>query len=1550
MRRRRDTLGDEIRATRDDLQVSQAIRLLDGHDGGAEFPREHRERFALPNSVRHETLGDALLDDSPVREEGQSTTPKLLGDGIEESNVQMSVMPVNVADDRAGLRRVELEDPIEPGWVLPDSKGVFFQKSLDRVVHKDVLDLSLGKEGSHERPTSRGVEIRRGGPLVPDALAVEVEVADVNVASGLMASVRTERSALSRAEVTYLNRWSVGVGLVDLLQRAGQKGHRLGGGPVRRAVDDVPVGRRGHLNRVHEAARRGRAERQRAERRELGPNSLLQLVFGPRQPGIGRWRRVRPLVVRGLRLAVVDSTIFVGGLRFAGNFLFVCGLARVFVPGRTLRRVCRRRKFRRLEGAKYPKRGFVDASWPEGEIAGDRRNRRELEGGRRRRARGPATCESEDRDRHPESHRLDPTPNAVRIGEGGSAWLHRNDLDFESKGHARVRMTRVHVDLTLIEATDVEVDGEPIGGFRLKLHPDAQRRICRERSTRDRLRSGAAAFLTERILGCERHFQRFSCAASRERALETPHDRTGAVHVALGFGARPVEVASGRVTERVSELDSATGLDRGVHFGHREGRSHVSDELQGLFQEAREASTPRTWSKGIELQRADAVDAISSQDPVELRVRVPGRTVALQVTLHLADAEWSCTCDSDDDPCEHVVAAILAMRQASRDGRALSLSSKAGADVGYRLSRDGERVVVARVAVRGADETPIEVSLASLISGRQAGPTIEPTAVDLTIDQFLQQNRVRSLPPERFAAMLPLLAQAKDVRLEGRPVRVAEAPLWPKVSVLGARRAYALRFERPDRAIEVVVPGLLLVDGESLAQIGAPEVTGARLERLPVEQRFEGPAVAELLTRILPAWRERTEVTEQVELPQVHTDLRARPLVDVVQRGSKLHVVASVGYGEPPVARLIGDRLEGLRGAVIPVIERNAAEERSVVEQLRKSFDLVPGKAVEVSGREAITLASRLRAATGITVFGDAHERCYPSALDAQIRLDEGGSLGVTFTGTGEGEVREADGRVVLEAWRDGLDSVPLLEGGWAPLPLDWLQQHGHRVIELLAARDESGKVARYAAPALARLCADLDHPMPAELAGLEPLAREFDGLPEARLPDDLNAELRPYQKRGADWLSFLRRAGLGALLADDMGLGKTLQTICVIDGRTLIVCPKSVVHNWIAELQRFRPSLSASIYHGADREVPEHGVVVTTYALLRRDSEKLAAIDWHAVVLDEAQAIKNPDSQVAEAAFQMRASFRIALSGTPVENRLEELWSLMHFCNPGLLDGRRAFRETFERPIADGDPGAAKRLRDRIRPFLLRRTKAAVAKELPPRIDSVLVCELESDERAVYDAVLASTRASVLAELERGGNVMKALEALLRLRQAACDVALVPGQPPRTEPSSKIQRLLVALEDAATDGHKALVFSQWTSLLDRVQVELERAAIGFVRLDGATRDRKAVVDEFQDDGGPPVMLLSLKAGGTGLNLTAADHVFLLDPWWNPAAEDQAADRAHRIGQSRSVLVHRLIAKDTVEERILELQAKKRGLAEAALDEAASAAALTRDDLLALFA
>jgi len=630
---------------------------------------------------------------------------------------------------------------------------------------------------------------------------------------------------------------------------------------------------------------------------------------------------------------------------------------------------------------------------------------------------------------------------------------------------------------------------------------------------------------------------------------------------------------------------------------------------------------------------------------------------------------------------------------------------------------------------------------------------------------------------------------------------------------------------------------------------------------------------------------------------------------------------------------------------------RDEAEERYLIRRLQNELELIPGRKLRLRGQEAVDFANRLESWDG-EVRGAGHEDFYLApAVRPRIEIAEAG-FDVYFESTatsvgGSVQTRKADPLQVLAAWQEKISLVPLTGGGMAPLPEDWLSRFGDRIADLLAARDAAGELPRCALPDLARLCEEMEVPPPPAFEALRELISRADGIPAAELPRDLTATLRNYQITGIDWLCALRDANLGALLADDMGLGKTIQALCGLRGRTLVVTPTSVLHNWADEITRFRPGLTHNLYHGPGRQIDEGcDVTLTTYAILRIDADKLANEHWDTLILDEAQAIKNPDSKVTRAAYRLRGDFRMTLSGTPVENRLDELWSQFHFINRGLLGSRSDFEERYAKPIGSGDLEVATRLRERIRPFVLRRLKRDVAPELPPRTDVVLHTTLTQSERNTYDAIRAASLENVVAQLSSGASVMQALEVLLRLRQAACHSALVPGQTAKS--SSKIELLLEFLDEVLAEGHKALVFSQWTSLLDLVQPHLDNAEINYTRLDGTTRDRASVVQNFQDPEGPPVLLASLKAGGLGINLTAADHVFILDPWWNPAAEDQAADRAHRIGQNRPVIVYRLVAEDTVEERILALQEKKRALSEAALGGAAGA--LTRGDLLALLA
>lgn len=969
--------------------------------------------------------------------------------------------------------------------------------------------------------------------------------------------------------------------------------------------------------------------------------------------------------------------------------------------------------------------------------------------------------------------------------------------------------------------------------------------------------------------------------------------------------------------------------------------------MQELFEAIRESCSRATWSRGVELARSGAVlGERGGRGEVICRVRTPAERVARTVVLDVAGEDWSCDCNVAEDVCVHVAAAAIAIRRAHEAGEKLPEARRSAATVGYRFTRTPAGLSVDRVLVSGGREKPLEVGLSALVEGRVDGPEVLATPVDLAFERAVGNRRNGFFPREVMHGLLEILAGHEDVRLDGKPIQVAKGKVGMVVVVEDQGEGFFLRLERDPSIREIFPNGVARCAGGVLRPWGEPTLGARDLALLRNGRPFPKSQVVDLVTRVVPALKEHVEVQIRSErFPQTSRQ-RLRAVIRTEQQGDALVVFPTIVYGDPPVARVDGSELTLLGdGRTIPL--RNEEAERRLAHRLAQAIQILPGRKVAFRGEEAVAMADRIRAFDG-EVEGNGLDNFFLAPrLVPQLSL-QGGRFDLSFVTAGGGKGR-ADPMAVIRAWQSGSEYAPLLGGGIAPLPLDWLERFGHRVADLLAARDSEGNLPACALPDLARLCEDLDQPPPPQVEGLAPLLEGFDGLPEPELPGDLRAELRGYQKQGVAWLSFLRDAGLGALLADDMGLGKTLQAIAALRGRSLVVAPTSVLHNWRAELAKFRPALRVAVYHGPQRSLdPDADVVLTTWAILRLDADRLAAERWETVVLDEAQAIKNPESQVAQAAYRLQGAFRLCLSGTPVENRLDELWSQLHFLNRGLLGGRKDFQERYAKPIADGVPGAAERLRQRIRPFVLRRLKREVAPELPPRTEVVLRCTLDEQERRVYDAVRAATRDEVVRQLQAGGSVLAALEALLRLRQAACHSGLVPGQ--HADRSSKIDLLLEQLDPAVAEGHKALVFSQWTSLLDKVEPHLRRAGIDFVRLDGSTADRGAVVAAFQAEDGPPVLLLSLKAGGTGLNLTAADHVFLLDPWWNPAVEDQAADRAHRIGQEKPVVVHRLVAEETVEERILELQERKRALAEAALGAGDRALSLTREDLLGLLA
>ncbi len=481
---------------------------------------------------------------------------------------------------------------------------------------------------------------------------------------------------------------------------------------------------------------------------------------------------------------------------------------------------------------------------------------------------------------------------------------------------------------------------------------------------------------------------------------------------------------------------------------------------------------------------------------------------------------------------------------------------------------------------------------------------------------------------------------------------------------------------------------------------------------------------------------------------------------------------------------------------------------------------------------------------------------------------------------------------------------------------------------------------------------------------------REAGGsIPSVALPAEFRGALRPYQEQGLNWLQFLAGAGMGGVLADDMGLGKTVQTLAHLgiekaEGRldrpALIVCPTSLVANWAQEAERFAPTLRVLVLHGPERKqhfagIAEHEVVITSYKLISRDETILSAQEWHVVVLDEAQTIKNPLAETTRLACSLKARHRLCLSGTPLENHLGELWSLFNFLSPGFLGSAKSFRKRYRLPIEKhGDESRRGLLAKRVRPFLLRRTKEDVAPDLPPKTEMLEPVELEAAQRAIYDSIRLAMHARVrqaIAErgLARSGIII--LDALLKMRQACCDPRLLkmPATRRAKAGSAKLERLMELLTTLLDEGRRVLVFSQFTSMLSLIIPRMDAVDIPFALLTGDTVDRQTPIRRFQS-GEVPVFLLSLKAGGTGLNLTAADTVIHYDPWWNPSVENQATDRAHRIGQDKPVFVYRLVATDTIEQKMELLKARKRALVAGILEaERGGALRMTEADIELLF-
>jgi len=752
----------------------------------------------------------------------------------------------------------------------------------------------------------------------------------------------------------------------------------------------------------------------------------------------------------------------------------------------------------------------------------------------------------------------------------------------------------------------------------------------------------------------------------------------------------------------------------------------------------------------------------------------------------------------------------------------------------------------------------------------------------------------------------------------------------------------------------------------------APALTYPSVELPALLMEFI-PRIAHLLGAELPDLSQVADLVDERPHIQLRLDgdiVGARATLSVLYDAEEFDI-PPVGFASP-LAFLPPTGKSGRPR----VVRRDIGAEMAAVQELMSRGFVVgeTGDDLVVHGDAAIQFWT-----AGITELPDDWERFIPDDLvdvrlrgenvSPQMRVASGVDwleLSMIF-GAGGAVVAEDELRMCLA---HGRRIVKLSDGSYAPVDPN---QVGEILVRMAEIEAGSGSLARVPLSQTGRVQdllrvigdrAEVASPVKALLGKLD----DVGAIPTIPKPKTLKATLRPYQKDGFHWLAFIHGLASGGILADDMGLGKTLQTIALLtwtrqqDERklNLVVAPTSVVPNWAREIEKFAPSLKCVVWQGGDRhdrraELEDADVMVTSYALVRRDEELLAELGFRYVILDEAQHIKNPLSHTARACKRLKSERRLALTGTPIENRLSEIWSIFDFVSPGLLGSLKGFEDKVARPIERGDEEATTRLRATVRPFILRRIKVDVLDDLPPKIEQEIVVPLADAQATLYKQILEQVRKSVLSEVETQG-VAKAqiqiLAALTRLRQVACDPRLMKleGGDFGDDESGKLGALREILSEAVAGGHRVIVFSQFVEMLKLIQTALDQDGVKYEYLDGSTVDRQARVDHFNDDPTVSAFLVSLKAGGTGLNLTGADTVVHFDPWWNPAVEDQATDRAHRIGQTKVVTVYRLIARGTVEEKMLQLSEKKRELMSTVLaSDGGALKGLTKQDVQDLF-
>jgi len=817
----------------------------------------------------------------------------------------------------------------------------------------------------------------------------------------------------------------------------------------------------------------------------------------------------------------------------------------------------------------------------------------------------------------------------------------------------------------------------------------------------------------------------------------------------------------------------------------------------------------------------------------------------------------------------------------------------------------------------------------------------------------------------------PRLSFGKSVQ-----ARVSPEMYWPKITLRRTGDGFEL-VTKPGEDETPLIAGVQawLLRGAEFLEIGS-NLPARLASTLCVGLHLTSERADEFFALELPLWREVADLQlpSGISLPRVE---EAQPAFSLQLEGSLQHLRARLRcrYGErsafSPMAQ--PENLFVLRDATNAnnLFVRNLVSEQEAVMRLKRAgFACSDGDFEMLDARRVVHFFAfdfpALPSGWEISIAPRLEKACHelePVAPTIEIVRSGEDWFELKYsvaTAAGEG-ISPAEVQRLL---RSGQTQTRLTNGKIAVFNADALDDFEQVLRDTDPRQSQPGlyRLKKIQAGYLTNTAQEIG----ARLVGVSKVLQEDQPIMSL---GPLEAQLRDYQRTGVRWLAALAAQSLGGILADEMGLGKTVQTLAFLrldrgHGPALIVCPTSLLSNWEREAERFTPELKVLRIEGGDRakiigRLAECDIALTSYGLLRRDAGLYVGLSLGTVVLDEAQHIKNPDTQNAQAAFSLNARQRFVLTGTPMENSVRDLWSLMNFVAPGYLGSRNDFRERYEKPLTEGrasapqDSAPQRRLARRLRPFLLRRHKSDVARELPEKIEQVLPCELGPTQRETYNALLREIQQGMGQGGANDGSVrMKMLTGLLRLRQTCCDLRLL-GLPfaRQAETSAKLDLFEELLGEIIDGGHRVLVFSQFVRMLDLIRERFEATGTAFCYLAGLTKNRQQEVDRFQADEGIPVFLISLKAGGVGLNLSAADTVIHFDPWWNAAVEAQATDRAHRIGQTRVVTSYKLIARDTVEEKILNLQKRKRELASAMLEtEEPLMSALTTADLAELLA